>query len=298
MKNKRMRQVTEWAVIFVAAIVMWFFVISDDNPLVEKKIDVPLQYKNVGDGLTVVDHKDGITITVRATRDRISNIRNADFDAFVDLKGMHEGNHSLRANIVAPEKVEVIDDGGEQNVRLEQTVEKQVLLELRRINENEKSYLIKDIIMPDFITIKGAKENVYSVAKAVAQVELEKITASTTYDITPKLFTAAGDAVTDGVLINPPKVAVIVNMYEEKEVTLIPDVGGGVGNYSVVLTPARIKIFGNNEDLAKINSISTVRINVNELMNGRRIACKLLIPGTVRTVANVSEVYCSLKGNG
>ena len=294
MKINRRRQVAEWAVVFVAALVMWFFVISDDNPLIEKKIDVPLQYKNVGDGLTVVEPHDGIRITIRATRERISNVRSADFDAFVDLKGMHEGNHSLRANIIAPEKIEVLDDGGDQNVRLEQSVEKQVLLELRQTTDNIKAYLIKNIIKPDFIIINGAKENVYSVVKAVAEIDLGKITTTTTFDITPKLFTAAGDAVTTGVSISPQRVAIVVNMYEEKEVRIIPEISDNKNNYSVVLTPARIRIYGNSEDLGKINSITTVGISAKELASGTKIACKLLIPANVHTVAELTEVFCSL----
>ncbi|MEI6287145.1 MAG: CdaR family protein [Bacillota bacterium] len=298
MRNRRMRQVTEWAVVFVAAIVMWFFVISDENPLIEKKIDVPLQYKNVGDGLAIVEPRDGIRITVRATRERINDVRSSEFDAFVDLKGMHEGNHSLRANVVAPEKIEVIDDGGDQNVRLEQAVEKQILLEISRTTENPKSYLIKNIIKPDFIIIKGAKENVYSVVKAVAEIDLGKINSTTTFDITPKLFTATGAAITEGVQISPQRVAVVVNMFEEKEVKLVADTIGKISNTTVFLNPMRIKIFGNNDDIAKIDSISTSQIDVKEFATGKNMTVKLIIPKNIQTVAGIIEVNWSLiKGN-
>ena len=298
MRNKRMRLATEWAVVFVAAIVMWFFVISDENPLIEKKIDVPLQYKNVGDGLAIVEPRDGIRITVRATRERINDVRSSDFDAFVDLKGMHEGNHSLRANVVAPEKIEVIDDGGDQKVRLEQAVEKQIILELRRTTENPKPYLIKNIIKPDFIIINGAKENVYSVVKAVAEIDLGKITTTTTFDITPKLFTAAGVAITEGVQTSPQRVAVIVNMYEEKEVNLVPDIIGNISNMTAVLSPMQIKIFGNNSDISKIDTIKTGQIDVKEFTNGKNMAVKLVIPSNIQTVTGISEANCSLiRGN-
>lgn len=294
MKNKRLRLVAEWMVILIAAIVMWFFVISDQNPMVEKKLDIPLQYKNVGDGLTVVAPHDSVRIVVRAARERINDLRSSDFEATIDLKGMHEGNHNLRASITSPEKVEIMDDGGEQSIRIEQAVEKQVLLELRRITEGNKAYLIKDIVKPDFVIIKGSKENVYSVAKAVAEIELGKITASTTVEIVPKLYNASGDVISDGIQVNPPKITVVVNMYAEKEVPVIADFVDNISNQKVVCTPQRVKIYGNAEDLTWINSISTAKMSFQDLKTGKKTSSKLVLPENVHTVADVTEVECSL----
>lgn len=279
MKAGRFRAVTEWVIVFVVAVIVWLFVISEQNPTMDKTVAVSLKYKNVGDGLVVVNPKNDLRISVTASRDRINEIRAANFQAVVDLKGLHEGNHTVRATVSGPEKIEISDDGGEFVVRLEPAIERQVPLDMRKVTENARPYLVKEIAKPDKILIRGAKEDVLSVARAVVDVEMDKLNSTTTMEVTPKLYSAGGDIIDDDDLqMSPNKVVLNITMYAERSIKIEPQTIGKLSRGRMQFVPAEAKLFGDGAQLSAVHSIAMEPVDLLELSAKDKMIFHLIIP--------------------
>ena len=298
MRNKRLRQIAEWIVAVLVALIVWFYVISDQNPMIEKSISVPVKYKNVGQGLTVVEPLETIRITVRSSRDHTNDLKSSNFEANFDLKGLQDGIYNLHATFIAPDKAEIIDDGSEQRIKLERTIERQVVLELRKSTESIRPYLVKEIVKPDFVLIKGVKSAVDKIKAAIVTVDMGLVDQSSSLELQPQLVDVDGKEVKGVIETVPSKVPVVINYYAEKVVPIHVIVSGNLAGGTTLATPSTVTVFGDRAKITAIAEVNTETVNARDLITQRNMSAKLIMPEEGELVGNLKMVQCTYNKGG
>ena len=86
-KNERMLKLL--AVIF--AVMLWFYVDAEQNPVKSMHFDIPVQYVNQQENYEVSNGVTTVRVTVRGKEDELSGLRKEDFSAIVDLSNAQVG---------------------------------------------------------------------------------------------------------------------------------------------------------------------------------------------------------------
>ena len=71
----------------LAAIVMWFFIMRDQNPVMEVTYTVPVQVQNLDSHYIIEDAPDVARIVLSGPRDTIMSIKADNLRAYIDASG-------------------------------------------------------------------------------------------------------------------------------------------------------------------------------------------------------------------
>ena len=255
----------------LGAVILWFFVMNDQNPSVNSTFTVPVYTINGPDGYTVKLKPRDVTVKVKAPRASFTAAKPEDFKAYVDLEEAVEGTNNLRVRTVVPQGFEVVDISDETiEVTMEALIEKQLSVNVQ-ITGNTGAHSALEKIVPEKENIKvtGPRSNVARVSHVVGYLNLANNTADFTMKVKLNPVDMDGNIV-DGVTLSFKEMDVTAKILSgvDKKIVSIKPVYSGVPeqNYMVAVTsaqPDRVEITGKTEVLEKLSEILTDTIAVD-----------------------------------
>lgn len=255
----------------LGAVILWFFVMNDQNPSVNSTFTVPVYTINGPDGYTVKLKPRDVTVKVKAPRASFTAAKPEDFKAYVDLEEAVEGTNNLRVRTVVPQGFEVVDISDETiEVTMEALIEKQLSVNVQ-ITGNTGAHSALEKIVPEKENIKvtGPRSNVARVSHVVGYLNLANNTADFTMKVKLNPVDMDGNIV-DGVTLSFKEMDVTAKILSgvDKKIVSIKPVYSGVPeqNYMVAMTsaqPDRVEITGKTEVLEKLSEILTDTIAVD-----------------------------------
>lgn len=255
----------------LGAVILWFFVMNDQNPSVNSTFTVPVYTINGPDGYTVKLKPRDVTVKVKAPRASFTAAKPEDFKAYVDLEEAVEGTNKLRVRTVVPQGFEVVDISDETiEVTMEALIEKQLSVNVQ-ITGNTGAHSALEKIVPEKESIKvtGPRSNVARVSHVVGYLNLANNTADFTMKVKLNPVDMDGNIV-DGVTLSFKEMDVTAKILSgvDKKIVSIKPVYSGVPeqNYMVAMTsaqPDRVEITGKTEVLEKLSEILTDTIVVD-----------------------------------
>jgi len=255
----------------LGAVILWFFVMNDQNPSVNSTFTVPVYTINGPDGYTVKLKPRDVTVKVKAPRASFTAAKPEDFKAYVDLEEAVEGTNKLRVRTVVPQGFEVVDISDETiEVTMEALIEKQLSVNVQ-ITGNTGAHSALEKIVPEKESIKvtGPRSNVARVSHVVGYLNLANNTADFTMKVKLNPVDMDGNIV-DGVTLSFKEMDVTAKILSgvDKKIVSIKPVYSGVPeqNYMVAITsaqPDRVEITGKTEVLEKLSEILTDTIAVD-----------------------------------
>lgn len=76
---------------------LWVYVMTDQNPIIERNIEVRLQQRNLPQNMMVFNAPDKILVKVRGSRAKLSSDNlSAEINASINLKNITEGQQVCR----------------------------------------------------------------------------------------------------------------------------------------------------------------------------------------------------------
>ena len=88
MINKNAENRDKWFARFMCVFIaccLWIYVMSEQNPIVEKEFAIPLASRNLAEGMIVFNVPEKVSVRVRGTRTALANMPESDIFAFVNL---------------------------------------------------------------------------------------------------------------------------------------------------------------------------------------------------------------------
>ena len=100
MINKNSENRDKWFARFMCILIaccLWLYVMSEQNPIVEKEYAIPLVSRNLTEGMIVFNLPEKVSVRVRGTRTALANMPVSDIFAYVNLSKLSVGTHHAMA---------------------------------------------------------------------------------------------------------------------------------------------------------------------------------------------------------
>ncbi len=255
------------------AIILWLYIASGENPIIENFFDVSLATNNLREDLVVKEFPLNISVGIKGPKNVINSISPHQIIGVVDFSDINEaGIYKLKVEVIAPKRTEITRIiPSDVKVDLERVLTQIVEVEYSLIGIPEKEYSLADEpqLDPSKVKITGAQSILEKIKQIICTIDISGIKDDINKKIEVKALDANGDEI-KGVKIEPNIVEASISLtrgYLEKILPVKPRIIGkpAPGYYisQILANPNEIRIFGNYSKISNIDSLETIPIDVN-----------------------------------
>ena len=271
----------------VAAFVMWFFVMIEQDPEIEDTYTVPLTMSNAPYEFIALCDVKTVTLDARAPRSNFVKYDANAFRVYANLEGLGEGEHQITPRVIMPQGFELVETKPDLvKVKLDPLIEQQMPIEIRATGTVPQDAVVRDIQKSmETVTVVGPKSFVEQAVKVYGNVNLNSNTSSFELQI-PMNAVDAKDNIIQRVRVVPSVITVSVDIesgVKKRIVPIIPElsVADGWELTKVNVDPAQMEIVGSE---SAVNSIITLKTEPFMVQTGQRFfkgTLRLLVPDGV-----------------
>lgn len=283
----------------IMAIILWMYVMNEQNPPFEASFIIPLEVRNVAADYVLLDAPETVKVKIRGPRNVVAGVHTKDLKAFVDLKGLTEGSHNIAVNANIPSSLELVEISPDKvQLRLDPIISRQLPIEVRLTGTPAPGTVIgKAVPAYEQVTVEGPKNVVSTVEKVVAIVDLASKINDITADVVLIPVNRASKEV-EGLTVHPEKIKITVNLtaaVKKRMLDIRPVTQGelppGLVIKSIVTEPNKIAIteIAPNSGIDKLDAIYTEAINLTDITKDTDKEVKLQLPeGITDTTGTVT----------
>ena len=265
------RNLTPKLLAVLVALIVWIFVMNEQNPPTEGSFQVQLSKQHMAENIMVTEAPETVRIKVRALRNAIAGAAGKDFRATVDLSDLKAGQFSLPVAVTLPTGFELVEVNPDKvRVKLEAMRTRQLAVEVRLVGPTAADMVIdKAQVQPATVTIAGPRGLVDAVAKAVASVQVRNGAPDFSAESRVILLGADGKEL-KALQADPLQVMVtgtlqpgtVTRLLEVKTV-LTGNLPEGILLKKVFTEPAKLELKGPKDLLEKMEAVYTEPISLN-----------------------------------
>lgn len=254
----------------LVALVIWVFVMNEQNPPLEGTFQVALSSRNLTENMLIIEAPATVRVKVRGLRNAIAGASGKDFKATVDVKGLAAGQYNLPITVVTPngyEVVEVVPD--KATIKLDAVRSRRFTVEARLSGPMVGEMVLGQVeIGPTVVTITGPQSQLDGVDKVVAPVEIRSRTPAFSQEARLVLLNAEGNEIKN-LKVEPEQVTVTGNLEPgtisrqvEVKTVLYGNLPAGTLLRRVFTEPAKIEIKGPKPIVDRIVAVATEPISL------------------------------------
>lgn len=287
-----------------AAVILWGYVMNDQNPAIEGSFEVPLTVINAPEGYQVTQDEETVKIRVRGPRSLFVSAQASDFEAYVDLEKASQGTHDFHIHTYLPQGFELVSVKPETaQFTLDRIEEKEMRVDIIVSGAPAQGATVARVEPRErTVTVEGPRTLLAEVDRVIGYVGLSGNSEDFSLNVPLTAINADGREVA-GVTIMPGSVEASVQLARglaKKVVSIRAATTGGLSKelelVSLKLDPQKIEVAGTVEDLAQLETVETEPIALNSIKESGKLTARLRLPsGIVATNADVS-VNIEVKG--
>lgn len=284
----------------MAAIILWFIVITVENTVYLFPDDITVEVTNLGKNLSLAGEIPKVKLYLRIDKEDLKTLTKNDFKVFLDLKDAEAGERTVDIEASSTStNVKILKVEPESiAITLAPTTEKEVSVKINVEGNPMKGYKVGNVVaQSDKVKISGAKNIIDSIDHVEAQLLLTGTEKSDLNQSVALTFSAADGAPQNLVTIAPDQMVVsaeIFSQLQQKEVVLIPgfknDADRAIWADRIKITPAKLTIEGEADVLKEINSITTEPFEPGILKSNGSLQVRPNMPKDVSLV-NKTETF-------
>jgi len=255
------------------AIILWLYIASGENPIVENFIDISLIQNNLSEDLVIKEFPTNVSMGIKGPKNIINNISSHQISGTVNFSEINkEGLYKLKVEVAAPKGTQITRIIPlEIKVEVEKVLTKEIEVEYSLIGVPEKGYSLTDEpqFNPSKLKIIGAQSVLENIKQIICAIDISGIKEDLSRKLTVKAVDVNGNEIKE-VKIEPDIVEVSISLtrgYPEKQLTVKPKIIGkpAPGYYisEILSNPDDIKIFGNYSKISNIEFLETIAIDVS-----------------------------------
>ena len=289
--KKIIKDITPKVCSVLAALFLWFYVNDIQNVVTEKTLyGVPVVVENEEslDSLAITSGKDyTVDITVSGLKEKVRNLTNEDFVAYIDVRGIDEiGSHERSVNVDCPDGVSLVSKSvSKVMISIDEpiSVEFDVLFEPGKFEIDTSVYEMLDPVFDNqTVRVSGPKSIVENIAYAKATYDLGTVnstTGKTEYRPSVSIYNSENEEIKSKSLsISPSYVTVRVPVNKTATVPIKPafsDEPNEYFNFDWTLEYSSVVISGDASLVDDISFVSTETIQSNKEAYGIPVVLKL-----------------------
>lgn len=272
-----------WKILSVIiAICLWFVVINIQNPVENRTINVPVEFRNkdvlISNGLVLVNEKDftnlKVSVKIRGQRISLDRLNSKNIEAYVDLtKVTDNGGKEVSAPItvslpgIVGDSCQILSrDPQYVSIVVDNVITKEKTVKANVVGQTAGGFIMAKLVLdPAVIKISGAESDINKVENVVVDVSLDNAVKDMTLKAVPVAYDANGEIVS-GVFLSEKEISAIITVSKSKQVPVkVMTQGLPAFNYKVVETtwsPEYIEVVGEEEALKSITEITLPVVNI------------------------------------
>ena len=265
---------------FLLAIVLWFVIINEQNPLSEGSYTVPITVENLNSQYITSNVPKTVYVRLSGPRNTIINVGPSDIKAYIDLSDVQEGTVDVPIHVEIPSGTEL---------KKQSMTSTKITVDVYTVNEfkltphivgnlDEKDFISELKIVPEKVVVSGARRLIQEVSQAVIEVPVNQRNSDFALMAPIRLYDSEGSPV-EGLEMTPWQSNVKVTIGHDamsKSVPLNVNITGQTENKTVTIQPTSIQIRGSADTLRSISSIDLPDINVENMKEEK--SWKVIIP--------------------
>ena len=252
------------------AIILWMYVMNEQNPPLEASFTIPLEVKNLASNYTLIDAPETVRVKVRGVRSVIAVISANDIAAFIDLNGVGDGRQQVKITAVVPPSVELVEVNPDKALlRIDTTISRQIPVEIRYTGALlEGTSVGKVLITPEVVTVNGPKSLLDLIDKAIVQINMSNRNVDFSGSFNVLIVNKEGKEV-EGASLSPVQVTVAAQILatNKKVVEVKPTFNGtlpaGMIMKQLQVGPPKIELSGPKALLDTIDTATTEPIVIS-----------------------------------
>ena len=281
----------------IVAVVLWLYVMNDQNPAIDGGFPVPVTIENAPEGYQLSSDTDKVTIRVRGPRSLFVSADSSDFHARVNLADFAEGERAYTVEASVPYGFELVSISPDKmTINLDRMIEKTLKASLTIGGAPASGYTVDKVIQADeAVKVQGPRSFVDQVVHVAGHINLSGQSSDDVAQVTLVALNTDGREVA-GVTLVPSSTEVTVKLARgltRKVVGVQPhprsDLAPNLKLEDVTVSPARIEIAGTEDVISKIGVIGTEEFSLSDVTESGTRQVRLRLPeGVTVTDPNVT----------
>ena len=273
---------------FIMAVVLWAYVLGEVDPMRTVTIrDIPIRFLNetaLDDESLVITETDYTTISVtfEAKRSLANKIKESDFHATANLKGLTQGDNIVDVELTKPSNINLESISHEHiNITTDKLIEAEKEIKVVLINESSKDTEPKILRLSEHqVNVSGAATQVNKVERVLAKLDASRVTDDPNSISADLEAVDTNDAQVEGVELDAKNIYVTAILKYLKSVDLVVPVSGrDSGSISRGYSaPDSIVIKGSEADLEDLDSITCEPVDISDLYENKSIPLGPILP--------------------
>lgn len=297
------KDITKKILSVLLALLLWVYVITEQNPDVIKDISIPIRLINTvfleESNMVLVNSPDSfrMTVKVKGKNKVLEKLNENTVDAVADMAGHNlKGDNFLKININGiPEDVNILQRSSDSlKVVLEPKINFQKSVQVNLMGDPTLGLAAMTVSMiPNDVVIMGAESQLHKINAVRVDVDIAGAKGDIKRVLPVRVLDENGKDIKD-ITVIPENVEVNIPIGNTKTVTLETDVSGqpaeGYKINAVSVEPKELLIAGKQQILEGIKSLKTEKIDIS---NGTADVSKevgLVIPEGIEIASATEKV--------
>ena len=267
---------------------LWVYVMTDQNPIVERNLEVRLQQMNLPNNMMVFNVPDKVMVKIRGTRTKVSDNLENKITASLNLKNVTEGQQSLpvKVSFAAGDVVQVTPN--EVSVYVDTVSEKKVPVITRIVGAVSSDMTIgHSIITPAQVTLRGATHRMNKVNKVVAPIDVTDHQGD--FQTESELVAVSDDGydipnmkiIPERVMVQATMVSQMLSVDIPVQLVVSGELPKDVTVTKTEILPEKVRITAPPSLLKDLKAINTKPVDVSKLTGSTVVAAELDLPEKV-----------------
>ena len=282
--------------VFIACC-LWLYVMSEQNPIVEKEFAVPLVSRNLTEGMIVFNVPEKVSVRVRGTRTALANMPLSDIFAFVNLSKLSIGTHTILVNarFARGDVVQVTPPA--VNLFIDVKKDRIVPVTAEIIGSPNKDFAVEShMLTPSEVKIEGAATRLEALDKIFVPVDVGG--RSEEFTVTQKPTAVAKDGMDmQDVAIDPGEIIVRTKFKKRIQTVTVPvkvsykgELAGGLKITSATVNPFKVTVSGSPSVVENLKELDLEPVDLEKITKNASVPVKILLPDGVSAARQTVDV--------
>lgn len=268
------------------ACAMWVYVMTDQNPIVERSVEVHLQQNNLPNNMMVFNAPEKILVRVRGSRTQVmADNLDKQISASINLKNITEGQQSLPITVTYAGGEVVTVTPKEVSIYVDTVSEKKVPVTTRIVGAVSSDMTIgTSVITPPEVTLRGATHRIDKVNKVVAPIDVTDHTGS--FEAESDLVAVSDDGydipnmriIPERVMVQATMVSQMLSTHVPVKLVMTGELPKGIVVTKTEILPESIRITAPPSVLKELKEVKTKPLDISKLDGSVVSAVELDLP--------------------
>lgn len=268
------------------ACAMWVYVMTDQNPIVERSVEVHLQQNNLPNNMMVFNAPEKILVRVRGSRTQVmADNLDKQISASINLKNITEGQQSLPITVTYAGGEVVTVTPKEVSIYVDTVSEKKVPVTTRIVGAVSSDMTIgTSVITPPEVTLRGATHRIDKVNKVVAPIDVTDHTGS--FEAESDLVAVSDDGydipnmriIPERVMVQATMVSQMLSTHVPVKLVMTGELPNGIVVTKTEILPESIRITAPPSVLKELKEVKTKPMDISKLDGSVVSAVELDLP--------------------